>query len=344
VKSRIEIHISGRVQGVHFRGAAKTQSDKLQVTGYAKNQDNGTVEIIAEGEESALEELLHWCFRGSLLAKVTGLTYNWKEYLGEFSSFDVIRTNSDFIKDQIHALKNLGKNIIELPDDITLPKHIAIIPDGNRRWAKEHDLPSIEGHKKGAKNLIRISKAARKLGIKHLTVWGFSTENWKRDDKEVGYLMSIFKLFLNKYAKDMHKDKVRFTHIGRKDRFEPEFREMLLKLEQETASYDSYFVNVALDYGGQDEILRAIGKAYESGMDMTKLHIDEFSKMMDTYNSPDPDLIIRTSGEKRLSGLMPWQSTYAEFYFPAVHFPDFDENELKTAILEYSYRSRRFGK
>lgn len=340
---RIQIYISGRVQGVNFRNSAKVQADKLNIKGFAKNRSNGTIKIVGEGDQDALEELLQWSFRGSIYAKVTGLKYKWMPYTGEFKEFTVIREKNDLLKDQIKAFKNLGKQLILLPQNINVPQHIAIIPDGNRRWAKSKGLPTIEGHKAGLKNIIELSRASRDLGIKYLTVWGFSTENWGRDEEEVSYLVKLFGHGLKKYSKDFHKEKVRFKHIGRRDRLPSKVIKLIEKLESETAKYDKYYVNIALDYGGQDEILRAISKASENGFDMKNLTTEQFSSMMDT-DTPDPDLIIRTSGEKRLSGLMPWQSTYAELYFTNVHFPDFDENELRSAIMEYSYRHRRRGK
>lgn len=343
MNARLELNISGRVQGVNFRGSAKAQADKLGIFGYAKNLRDGTVNIIVEGGRDALTEFLHWCFRGPVLARVTGLKFEWKEFEDEFKEFTVIRAKNDFVKDQIYAFKNLGKNLITLPQNLNLPTHVAVICDGNRRWAKSHELQTKDGHKAGLENIVKISRAARGLGIKYLTLWAFSTENWKRDKDEVDNIMKLAVYGFKKYAKELHKDKVRFMHIGRKDRLPKDVLDIVIRLEEETKDYDKYYLTIALDYGGQDEILRAIKKASENGMDMENLSIEEFSNMLDTKELPDPDFIIRTSGEKRLSGLMPWQSTYAEFYFTNVSLPDFDEEELKAAILEYSYRTRRFG-
>lgn len=343
MNQRLELHIVGRVQGVAFRGFAKLEADKLGLKGYAKNLADGSVEIVAEGKKDALLEFLQWCFRGPILASVEGLKFEWKEFTGTFSEFKVIRVKGNLIKDQIRAFTSLKNHIVQLPQGIKVPEHIALICDGNRRWAKHRGLPTTEGHRAGFDKVVKVAEASRELGVKYLTLWMFSTENWNRDEFEVKYLMDLFRRSFTKFGKTFHEDKVHFTHLGRKDRLPSDIIEMLKKMEEETKHYDSYYLNLALDYGGQDEILRAIKKGTESGVDMKNLSAKDFENLLDTSSIPAPDLIIRTSGEQRLSGLMSWQSAYAEYYFTSVNLPDFDVNELKAAILEYSYRNRRFG-
>ena len=343
MNQRLELHIVGRVQGVAFRGFAKIEADKLGLAGYAKNLADGSVEIIAEGKKDALLEFLHWSFRGPVLAGVEGLRFEWKPFEDAFSEFKVVRVKENIIKDQIRAFTSLRKRIISLPQGVKVPQHIALICDGNRRWAKQRGLPTMEGHRTGFDKVVKVAQASRDLGVSCLTLWMFSTENWNRDETEVKYLMNLFRRSFNRFGKTFHKDKVRFTHLGRKDRLPADILEMLERMEEETKHYDKYYLNLALDYGGQDEILRAIKKGAQSGVDMTKLSIKQFEELLDTSDVPAPDLIIRTSGEQRLSGLMSWQSAYAEYYFTSVNLPDFDAQELKAAILEYSYRNRRFG-
>ncbi len=342
-KTHIFIVIQGRVQGVHFRGAAKAQADKLNITGFAENNPDGSVTIQAEGNREVLEEFLQWCFHGSVLAHVEGLQYQWGAYSGGYSKFIVKRHSNDIVKDQMYAFKNLGKRLIELPSDTIKPVHVAIIPDGNRRWAKERNLPTLEGHRRGLNNFFALADDAKHLGIKYITFWGFSTENWNRSDKEVEYLLDIFRGTVKKFRKKFQKDKVHFTHFGRKDRLPSDIVQQIEQLEAETKDFDQYYVNLALDYGGQDEIIRAINRAVENGANPGTITEDTFTELLDTKGMPNPDLIIRTSGEKRLSGLLPWQAVYAELYFTNVKFPDFDSNELKTAVLDFSNRQRRFG-
>jgi undecaprenyl diphosphate synthase len=341
--SRLEIHITGRVQGVRFRAAAKKKADSLQLTGYVKNTDRGHVELVAEGEKDNLTLLMTWCLDGPILAKVASVNATWAKHTNEYTDFSLIRSNKGFIVDQIKALSNLGKSYLELPKDTIVPGHIAIIPDGNRRWAKERGLFTIEGHKRGFENLVQLSRAARKLGVRYLTIWAFSTENWNRAEEEVSYLMKLAGA-LKSYEKDLHQDRVRFRHLGRKDRLPTQVLDLITRFEEATKDYDSYFLNVAFDYGGQDEILRAIKKANDNGINISEMTSEQFSLLLDTGECPEPDLIIRTSGEQRLSGLMAWQSVYAELFFSPVHFPDFDEFRLQDAILEFSRRNRRFGK
>jgi len=219
-----------------------------------------------------------------------------------------------------------------------LPEHVVIIPDGNRRWAKKNGLVKTAGHVKSGTyaNLNSLMQEAKKLGVKTLSFWGFSTENWKRSKMEVGEIMGLISKGVKKCLIETEKDKARFIHIGRKDRLPKELIEDLDKLEKKTEKFDELYVLLCLDYGGRDEILRAAEKM--------KIEGKPFEECLDTYGLPDPDLMIRTGGEKRLSGFMPFQSGYAELYFTDVYFPDFSPKHLREAVKDFSNRKRNFGK
>ena len=234
-----------------------------------------------------------------------------------------------------------------LPPKTKIPHHLAIIPDGNRRWAKEHGLATIKGHQKGFKALLEIVKAAREWGIHTVTLWSFSTENWKRSKEEVAYLMKIYEEMIKKYLAEAKKEEVRIIHLGRKDRIPQSLRETLTRVEKETKENRRHILNIALDYGGRDEIVRAIKKWNASTSDEVKnLTEEEFGKYLDTGDQPYPypDLLIRPSGESRTSGFLLWQTTYTEFYFIKKHLPDCTAADLKKAILNFSQRERRFGR
>lgn len=220
-----------------------------------------------------------------------------------------------------------------------IPKHIAIILDGNRRWARKRDLPKFEGHRRGFERTVKIVEASWKLGIHTLTLWAFSTENWKRSKREVSYLMKFYGRMIENYLKKAHKNKVRIVHLGRKDRIPQSLRKKIEKAEKETRDYQEHVLNIALDYGGRDEIVRAINRLRAN----SKLTEEEFTKFLDTAGMPDPDLIIRTGGEMRLSGFMLWQSEYSELYFTKTLLPDFGPEELEKAVKEYGQRQRSFG-
>lgn len=224
-----------------------------------------------------------------------------------------------------------------------VPNHIVIIPDGNRRWAKEHGKQSIEGHKKGLDAAMKVVKGSRNLGVKILTLWGFSTENWQRPNHEVKYLMRLYSSFFKKHLKELIKENVRFRWLGRRDRVPKFLKEILEKIEAETAKNRKYFLNVCIDYGGHDEIVRAVRRVLSKKIKASQIDEKVITDNLDTAGIPDPDLLIRTSGEKRVSGVMPWQTVYTEFFFSKLFFPDFSLAELKRAILDYSRRQRRFG-
>lgn len=221
----------------------------------------------------------------------------------------------------------------------TTPKHVAIIADGNRRWAKERNLPSFEGHKKGFENIKALSSKAKKLGVQIITFWVFSTENWKRAADEVGYLMNLAERVIDVQTKEAIQEETRIVHIGRKDRLPGGLRKKIESAEEKTREFSKYFFVIALDYGGQDEIMRAV-------QNMKDLKTEKIDDYLDTHvlPYPNPDLIIRTSGEVRLSGFMTWQSAYSEYYFSDLYFPDFGPEALEKSIIEYGERQRRFGK
>lgn len=226
--------------------------------------------------------------------------------------------------------------------NIKIPQHVAIIPDGNRRWARERGLPTFEGHRRGFQRGIDIGRKAREIGIKYLTFWGFSTENWQRSKEEVTYLMELFKQMVDQNLKEALKNKIRIIHFGRKERFDSQLRDKLIEAERKTKDFNQYYFGLALDYGGRDEILRAIEKIKKHKV--TELTEDDFKNFLDTKEFPDPDLVIRTSGETRTSGFMIWQAAYAEWIFYQKYFPDFTQDDFEKCILEYSQRQRRFGR
>ncbi len=224
-----------------------------------------------------------------------------------------------------------------------LPEHIVIIPDGNRRWAKKHGLSPLEGHKKGLETALRIVKGSRDLGVKILTLWGFSTENWHRPQVEVKYLMRLYALFFKKHLKELITEGVRFKWLGRRDRVPKMLREILEKIEHQTAGNSKYLLNICIDYGGREEIVGAFKKLLKKRIKLSQIDENLVSAHLETAGMPDPDLLIRTSGERRTSGIMPWQTIYTELFFSKLLFPDFSLAELKRAISDYSARQRRFG-
>jgi len=232
-----------------------------------------------------------------------------------------------------------------LPKGTIVPNHIAVILDGNGRWARSRGLRVTKGHEEGAKAISKILKASRGFGVHTLTIWGFSTENWKRPPAERARIFALVKNTLEREIAMAMKEGVRIYHIGRKDRLPAPLLGALKKAEEETKGNSNYILNIALDYGGQDEILRAVRKIVRNGVTENKIDEKLFASYLDTAGQPypNPDLFIRTSGEQRTSGLMPWQLAYAEFYFEEDHLPDMTPEKLVRAICDYSRRRRRFG-
>lgn len=234
---------------------------------------------------------------------------------------------------------------IPLPKGTLVPNHIAIIPDGNRRWARARGFHTLQGHKVGFERAVELARAAREMGIHTVTLWGFSTENWDRTPGEVSYLMKLYSKLVDDYLKEAHKDNVRIIHIGRKDRIPGFLMRKITKAEEETKENSRYTANLAIDYGGHDDIVRAVKHMIEDEVSAEKVDKKLFENYLDTRDQPFPyvDLLVRTSGEQRTSGLLLWQMEYAEMYWEESHFPDFTVEKLREAILDYSRRRRRFG-
>ncbi len=228
-------------------------------------------------------------------------------------------------------------------DRNNLPKHIAIIMDGNGRWALRRGLPRVAGHKRGAENVRRMTEACRQLGIPALTLYAFSDENWGRPKDEVGFLMDMLGSFLKAEIATMKANGIRFRTIGRIERLPAGARRWIEKAVSETAANTSLVLNLALSYGGRGEILEAIKRMQAEQGGAGALTEEVFASYLDTAGLPDPDLIIRTSGEKRISNFLLWQAAYAELYFTDTLWPDFEEKDLLAAIIDYQGRQRRFG-
>ena len=228
-----------------------------------------------------------------------------------------------------------------------IPNHIAIILDGNGRWAKKRGLPRTMGHTAGAKNVETIVKCAHDIGVKYITFYAFSTENWNRPKDEVSALMSLLGNYLDTCRKTAKKNNIRVRVIGDLSKLEPYLQDKIRDVMEYSKEFDGINMTIALNYGSRDEIVRAVKKAYgdvESGkLSIGDLNEEKLSSYLDTADLPDPDLMIRTSGEQRLSNYLLWQLAYSEFYFTEVPWPDFDEKELQKAIEAYNKRDRRFG-
>ncbi|HID79674.1 MAG TPA: di-trans,poly-cis-decaprenylcistransferase [Aquifex aeolicus] len=226
--------------------------------------------------------------------------------------------------------------------NIRLPSHVAFIMDGNGRWAKKRGLPRIYGHAEGVKSAERIIQTAKELGIKYLTFYAFSTENWKRPEEEVNFLMELLRWYLREKIPSFVEDDIRISFIGRRDRIPQETLKWMERAEKETARCGSLWVFVAVDYGGRDELVRAVNRIISE----KKRKVDE--KLIRRYldlplEVPDPDLLIRTAGEKRVSNFLLWYLSYTEFYFADVLWPDFGKEEFLKALQDFSKRVRKFG-
>lgn len=228
-----------------------------------------------------------------------------------------------------------------------IPKHIAIVMDGNGRWAKRRGLPRQAGHKVGAEAFRTIANYAKSIGLSYLTVYAFSTENWKRSDEEVGAIMELLERYLREAIADMDKNRVRFCFFGDLSRLSPELREEARVAAERSSKYEGVQVNFCLNYGGRAEILRAAQRfAAQCAAGEAKpeeLTEQRFSELMYSAGIPDPELVIRPGGELRISNFLLWQSAYAEYYFTDVLWPDFGPKELDLAIDAFNHRNRRFG-
>ena len=228
-----------------------------------------------------------------------------------------------------------------------VPNHIAIILDGNGRWAKSKGMPRSYGHIKGCANLESICDDIKDIGVKYLTVYAFSTENWKRSREEVEGLMRLFRSYLKKCKKSAAKNKMRVKVIGDISAFDKDIQESVRDLEEFSKDFDQLFFQIALNYGGRDEIIRGVRRLAQEAVDgkvnPEEISEDMFENYLDTAGIPDPDFLIRTSGEQRLSNYLLWQLAYTEFYFTDVAWPDFHKPELLRAIEKYNERDRRYG-
>ena len=237
--------------------------------------------------------------------------------------------------------------MLEKEEIANLPEHIAIIMDGNRRWAREHDLETKQGHKQGAKTLENIVRYANKIGIKYMTVYAFSTENWKRTKEEVGALMLLLQNYLDDFSKRVDTENIKIKVLGDITALSKGVQNSINKAIERTKENTGIVMNVAFNYGGRAEITYALKKIANSLMnnEITIEDIDEnlISNNLYTAGQPDPDLLIRTSGELRTSNFLPWQLAFSEFYFVTKHWPDFSEEDLDEAIRAYQKRNRRFG-
>jgi undecaprenyl diphosphate synthase len=228
-----------------------------------------------------------------------------------------------------------------------IPTHVALIMDGNRRWAKQKKLPTFIGHKKGEEGIEPVIDQAIEMGIKYLTFWAFSTENWDRKKDEVNFLMNLYRHNLDKKIKTFHKKNIKIKIIGNLKMFPQDIQEKTVKWMEDTKNNKKITVNFALSYGGRDEIIRAVNKILKVkhfGKDEKEITKEIFEKYLDTNGQPDPDLIIRTGGVMRMSGFLLWQMEYAELYFTDILWPDFSPFEFKKAVIDYQNRKRRYGK
>ena len=245
------------------------------------------------------------------------------------------------------ALFSRSKKNDEISSDIIMPVHIGIIMDGNGRWAKKRGLPRKAGHSAGAKTFRKITRYCSDIGVKYLTVYAFSTENWKRPEDEVSSLMKLFKSYLEEALEDFKDDSIVVKFIGDKSQFSDDLRNLMIENEESSKDRDGMVLNIAMNYGSRDEIVRAV-KNISADVKSGKFSEDDitenlFSDYLYTSGQPDPDLIIRPSGEYRISNFMLWQSAYTEFVIMNKLWPDFEKSDLDEAINMYSKRNRRYG-
>ncbi len=230
----------------------------------------------------------------------------------------------------------------KLPEKI--PTHVAIIMDGNGRWARARGLPRLAGHRAGVENLRRVIEASIEFGIQYLTIYAFSTENWDRPQNEVRGLINILENVIDRELKELHENGVQLRHIGDLDPLRPELQEKVLHAIDLTRDNRKLVLNVAWNYGGRAEIVHAIQRMLADGLSEGEIDEELVSRYLFTAESPDPDLVIRTSGELRVSNFLIWQSAYAEWYITPTYWPDFGREELLQALCDYSQRDRRFGR
>ena len=227
---------------------------------------------------------------------------------------------------------------------MTIPKHIVLFPDGNRRWAKQKGIASLEGHRKGYENLLDFAEWCKNRGVKVLTAFGFSTENWNRTKEEVDYLMKLLETCLLDNLEKYQRDGVKVRVIGQKERLPESLQSAIKKVEDATKNNEKLFMNFAISYGGKWDILQAVKKIVEEKIPADKIDEQLFESYLSTAGLPSPDFIIRAGGEKRMSNFVLWQAAYSELYFSPKLWPDFTEQDLDQALAEFDRRTRRFGK
>jgi undecaprenyl diphosphate synthase len=225
-----------------------------------------------------------------------------------------------------------------------VPTHIAIIMDGNGRWALQRGLPRLAGHRAGTENLRRVIEACIEFGISYLTIYAFSTENWGRPEEEVEGLMQILEDVIDRELQELHDQGVQLRHIGRLDRLNPILRDKVIQAVEYTKNNTRLVLNVAFNYGGRDEIVYAIQNIIKDGIRAEDVTAELVSQYLFTAGEPDPDLIVRTSGELRGSNFLIWQGAYCEWYFTPTYWPDFDREQLRLALEEFNQRERRYGR
>ncbi len=225
-----------------------------------------------------------------------------------------------------------------------IPEHVAIIMDGNGRWAKNRNKPRFYGHKEGMKRVKEIVEASKEFGIKVLTLFAFSTENWERPKEEISFLMSLLKEYIKKEVKELKKNNIKLNFIGDLSKFPDDIKNLLNNSMEITSNCSDLMLNIALNYGGRADILQAVKRIVAEKIDEEKINEQLFSNFLYTKGIKDPDLLIRTSGEYRISNFLLWQIAYTELYITDTLWPDFDKNEFKKALEDFSKRERRFGK
>lgn len=238
--------------------------------------------------------------------------------------------------------ESLIRALADVPAE-RLPRHVAIIMDGNGRWAAKRGLPRVAGHERGTDNIRRITFAAGEIGIKHLTLWAFSTENWRRPPDEIQGIMRILGEAIERETEELHRQGAQLRHIGSLDGLAPELRQSVLDAIELTKNNERLVLTLAFNYGGRQELLHAIRDIVQDGLAPAAIDEATVARYLYTKDMPDPDLIIRTSGEVRMSNFLIWQAAYAELYFSPVLWPDFDADDLRAAALDFSRRERRFG-
>ena len=235
----------------------------------------------------------------------------------------------------------MGENLHSPPEN--MPRHVAIIMDGNSRWALSRGLPRLAGHRAGTENLRRVIRASVEFGVEYLTIYAFSTENWGRPAAEVKGLMYIFEEVIDRELDELHQEGVQLRHIGRLEKLSPKLRKKVLAAIDLTKDNQRLILNIAFNYGGRDEIVYAMQNMLRDGISPDQVDIELVGQYLFTAGTPDPDLVIRTSGELRTSNFLIWQSAYAEWYITPTFWPDFDKEEYAKALDTYTQRDRRYG-